>query len=175
VLTTVNPLAKAEKRFLKILSFAAMSATSAKAIAPTQRLSECWSCNMPLKVATSRINHKAKEDELLLDCTAKSGKGIGKVFAPTWNLLMDSKEGRRTWPEYTEGFYELLRERYASPLHRKAFEEVLNSNKTVVFTCYCNDVYENHHCHRFLLVDIFRKLAESRGITFEYIGEFGKR
>jgi hypothetical protein len=132
--------------------------------------------NMPtLRVATSRINHRAKEDELVLNCTAKSGKGIGKVFAPTWELLMDSKEGRRTWEEYTDGFYKLLRQRYASPLYRQVFDEVLSSDKVVVFCCYCNDVYENHHCHRYLLVDIFRKLAESRGISFEYVGEFGKK
>jgi hypothetical protein len=128
-----------------------------------------------LRVATSRINHIANEDELVLDCTAKSGKGIGKAFAPTWKLLMDSKEGRRTWAEYTDGFLLLLRMRYVHPETRQAFEEVLNSDKVVVFCCYCNDVYENHHCHRYLLVDIFRKLAESRGIDFEYIGEFGKK
>lgn len=128
-----------------------------------------------LRVATSRINHKGNEVELVLDCTAKSGKGIGKAFAPTWKLLMDSKEGRRTWEEYTDGFLKLMRQNYSSPLHRKAFEEVLSSDKVVVFCCYCNDVYENHHCHRYLLVEIFRKLAESHGIEFEYVGEFGRK
>jgi hypothetical protein len=130
---------------------------------------------MSLKVATSRINHKPKEDELVLNCTVKSGTGIGKVFAPTWDLLMGSKQGRLTWEQYTEGFLALMRQRYANPEQRNAFEEVLNSDKVVVFTCYCNDCYEDYHCHRYLLVGIFRKLAESREIEFDYVGEFGKR
>jgi hypothetical protein len=154
---------------------AASTATSARAIVTQERLSGVWKLPKQLRVATSRINHKAKADELVLNCTVKSGEGIGKVFAPTWKLLMDSREGRRTWAEYTEGFYDLLRERYKSPLYRRAFEEVLSSDKVVVFCCYCNDVYENHHCHRYLLVEIFRKLAESKGIDFEYGGEFGKK
>src|SRR5688572_5002496 len=121
-----------------------------------------------LRVATSRINHKAKEGEMVLDTTAKSGSGLGMTFAPTWALVVPSKRGQITWEQYTEGFYKLMRERYQE--NKAAFDEVLGSDKTVVFCCYCNDVYDNHHCHRFLLVDIFRKLAASRGIDFEYIG-----
>jgi hypothetical protein len=110
---------------------------------------------------------------MLLDTTVKSGEGVGATFAPTWDLVRDSKSGKISWEQYTDGYTRLMRMRYLD--NQAAFEQVLNSQQNVVFTCYCNDCYENHHCHRYLLVDIFRKLAESRGIEFEYIGEFGKK
>jgi hypothetical protein len=137
-----------------------------------------------LRVATSRINHKASEDELVLNTTIGSGTGLGTVFAPTWDLVTASKSGKLPWdgddekPGYTQKYKTILRERYSGIAGRKAFEQVLGSNKVVVFTCYCNDpekTYQQHRCHRYLLVEIFRKLAESRGIEFEYVGEFGKQ
>lgn len=124
-----------------------------------------------LRVATSRINHIADSDDMVLNTTIGSGTGLGAVFAPTWDLVRPKKP--ITWEQYTEGYYRLLRNRYMD--NQEAFNEVLSSDKTVVFCCYCNDVYENHHCHRYLLVEIFRQLAESRGIEFEYVGEFGKK
>jgi hypothetical protein len=129
-----------------------------------------------LKVKTSRINHPPSEDELVLNTTIGSGTGMGGVFAPTWDLVKASKAGKISWEQYTDAYYRLMRNRFLD--NNEAFEQVLSSNKTIVFCCYCNDAektYTQHHCHRFLLVDIFRKLAESRGITFEYVGEFGKR
>jgi hypothetical protein len=139
---------------------------------------------MVLRVATSRINHNPQDDELVLNTTAWTGKGIGKVFAPTWAIVSASRAGELHWqgseenPGYAEKYRDILRERYASHVGRRAFEEVLGSNKVVVFTCYCNDpekTYQQHRCHRYLLVEIFRKLAEAKGIEFEYVGEFGKR
>lgn len=126
-----------------------------------------------LRVATSRINHQANEGEMVVNTTIGSGTGLGAVFAPTWDLVRASKAGKISWEQYTQGYYRLMRNRYMDNL--AAFEQVLSSEKTVVLCCYCNDCYENHHCHRYLLVDIFRKLAESRGIEFEYVGEFGRK
>lgn len=130
-----------------------------------------------LRVATSRINHQGSEDdELVLNTTIGSGTGLGAVFAPTWDLVRNSKSGKISWEQYTEGYTRLMRNRYLD--NREAFEQVLASEQTVVLCCYCNDAektYKLHRCHRYLLVEIFRKLAESRGIEFEYVGEFGKK
>ena len=128
--------------------------------------------NICLKVATARINHSPREDELVLNTTVKSGSGLGVVFAPTWDLVLASKSGTLSWQQYTEGYVRLMRLRYLD--NQAAFERILNSEQVVVLTCYCNDCYENHHCHRYLLVDIFRKLAENKGIAFEYAGELAR-
>lgn len=129
-----------------------------------------------LKVATSRINYFAQADEMVLNTTIGSGTGLGAVFAPTWDLVKNSKDGKITWEQYTEGYTRLMRMRYLD--NRDAFEQILASQQTIVLCCYCNEpekTYKEHHCHRFLLADIFRKLAESRGIEFDYIGEFGRK
>lgn len=128
--------------------------------------------NNILRLKTARINYSPSAGELVLDTTIKSGSGLGVTFAPTWDLVLAFKSGTLSWQQYTEGYVRLMRLRYLD--NQVAFEQILNSKQVVVFTCYCNDCYENHHCHRYLLVDIFRKLAENKGIAFEYAGELAR-
>ncbi len=46
-----------------------------------------------LTIWTARVDYQAVGKELVLNTTAKSALDIGKVFAPTWDLVMASKKG----------------------------------------------------------------------------------
>jgi uncharacterized protein YeaO (DUF488 family) len=100
-----------------------------------------------------------------LDITVKSGKGIGKLFAPTWDMVMGVKQGRITEAEYTERFLNLLRERYRQD--ERAFVEVLKREQ-IVLLCYCR---AGAFCHRHLVVDVLEKVAKAKGLPFERGGE----
>lgn len=121
-----------------------------------------------VNIYTARINYKTNE-HVILDTTVKSGTGIGAIFAPTWDMVMDSKKGRITWEQYTERYTDLMRRRYV--MGKDAFMQVLELDD-VVLTCYCADTSQGEqHCHRYLLVTILAKIAYARGIEFHYMGE----
>ena len=48
-------------------------------------------------------------DSRYLDITVKSGD---KAFAPTWKMVMGSKQGKITDEEYTHQYTELMRKSY---------------------------------------------------------------
>lgn len=114
------------------------------------------------RVCTGRVSYSGKDG---LDITVKSGKGIGTVFAPTWDMVMGVKQGRITEAEYTEQFLNLLRERYRRD--EAAFTEVLNREQ-IVLLCYCR---AGVFCHRHLVVDVLEKIARAKGLSFERGGE----
>ena len=58
-----------------------------------------------LKVWTARVDYEpVQEGEVVLNTTAKSAKGLGKTFAPTWEMVMARKQERITWEQYTERY-----------------------------------------------------------------------
>ena len=123
-----------------------------------------------VKVRTSRIDYKGKPNQLVLNTTIKSGDGVGKVFAPTWDMVMQSKRGEITWSEYTEQYLTLMRERYID--NKQAFIDVLNHSEELVLCCYCKNTHgTTEHCHRYILVSILEKVALRHNIDFEYVGE----
>ena len=63
-------------------------------------------------VRAARIGDKGKDGALVLDTTAKAKGGQGKLFAPTWKMVMASKKGEITWDEYTKRYLDLMRKRY---------------------------------------------------------------
>lgn len=121
------------------------------------------------RVGTARIDYQGRVGQRVLNTTVKSGTGLGVVFAPTWKMVMQSKQEKITWDEYREQYTALMRQRYqANP---SAFLEALSSDELIV-CCYCKDTHTTtQHCHRYLLVDILEKVADHHGITFERIGE----
>jgi hypothetical protein len=122
-----------------------------------------------VKIGTSRINYKGHSGQLVLDTTIKSGKGLGAVFAPTWSMVMASKNNQITWEQYRHQYTELMRQRYTA--NKPAFLEVLNQDELIV-CCYCQDLSGgDQHCHRYLLADILQKIAAHHGIEVELIGE----
>lgn len=96
------------------------------------------------------------KDSRYLDITVKSGD---KAFAPTWKIVMSSKQGRITDEEYTRQYTELMRQSYK--VNRQRWDEVLNLDE-VILACYCK---ADSFCHRYLLKDMLVKCGA------EYVGE----
>lgn len=121
------------------------------------------------RVGTGRIDYRGHSQQTVLNTTVKSGSGLGKVFAPTWDMVMGVKQGTLTWEAYTERYTQLMRQRYTQ--NPAAFLEALSCDELIV-CCYCQDTHATtRHCHRYLLVDILEKVARHHGIDFESIGE----
>jgi hypothetical protein len=95
-------------------------------------------------------------DSRYLDITVKSGD---KAFAPTWKMVMGSKQDRITDEEYAHQYTDLMRQSYKS--NSQCWNEVLNLDE-VILACYCK---ADSFCHRYLLKDMFVKCGA------EYIGE----
>src|SRR5260221_1877531 len=119
-------------------------------------------------VYTSRIG---QANGSALDITVKSATGLGKVLAPTWELVGGVKGWKgytQLSPEqYTERYYELLRARFRA--NSAAFLEILEREE-IALACYCR---QGVFCHRHLAVDILEKIAQSRGLPFVRGGERG--
>ena len=121
------------------------------------------------RVGTARIDYQGRVGQRVLNTTVKSGTGLGAVFAPTWKMVMASKQNTISWQSYIEEYTALMRQRYqANPA---AFLEALSSAELIV-CCYCKDTHATtKHCHRYILVEILEKVAAHHGIDFESIGE----
>ena len=88
-----------------------------------------------------------------LDITVKGKDPIGKVFAPTWKMVMGSKKGVIAWETYVEQYRDLMRQSYVQ--HRASWEELL-LRKEVTLVCFCKDF---KRCHRYLLAGYLSKLG----------------
>jgi uncharacterized protein YeaO (DUF488 family) len=120
----------------------------------------------------------------VLDITRKSGSRLGKVFAPSWAILVPALNARSNakmlraigkneeaaaieadaWAAYLPAYMAELRESYRC--ERWAFDDVL-ARERVTFVCYCNVHADRPHCHRFPLAQSFVKLGA------KYLGEIG--
>ncbi len=125
------------------------------------------------RVGTARIDYQGRVGQRVLNTTIKSGTGLGAVFAPTWEMVMASKQNTISWQAYVEQYMALMRQRYqANP---SAFLKALSSAELIV-CCYCKDTHATtKHCHRYILVEILGKVAAHHGIGFEAIGEVRSR
>jgi hypothetical protein len=121
------------------------------------------------RVGTARIDYQGQVGQRVLNTTVKSGIGLGATFAPTWKMVMASKQKAISWQSYVEQYTALMRQRYqANP---SAFVEALSSDELIV-CCYCKDTHATtKHCHRYILVEILEKVAAHHGIGFVSIGE----
>jgi hypothetical protein len=121
------------------------------------------------RVATARIGYLGKQGQRVLDTTVKSGTGFGALFAPTWDMVRQFKQGSIDWTTYRQRYTELMQQRYSQ--HKDGFLEALNSQE-LVLCCYCPDTHATTRCcHRYLLVEILEQIAQHHGIGFEYMGE----
>lgn len=92
-----------------------------------------------------------KSSEVLdceLDVTAKSGMGLGAVFAPSWALVKAKAEGTLSEEEYEVEYFAHLRQ--ISPKHYAALMQfgAMHGNR-ICFLCYCRD---GTFCHTYLLI-----------------------
>lgn len=125
------------------------------------------------RVGTARIDYRGQAGQRVLNTTIKSGTGLGAVFAPTWKMVMASKQKEIPWQSYVEQYTALMRKRYAD--NPAAFLEALGSAELIV-CCYCRDTHDTtKHCHRYILVEILEKIAVHHGIGFESVGEVHNR
>lgn len=99
---------------------------------------------------TAQYNYSGKDR---LDITVKGKDPIGRVFAPTWKIVMGSKEGTISWAEYSLMYRDLMRKSYST--NNYIWDEIL-SRDTVTLVCFCKNV---RHCHRYLLAGYFSKLG----------------
>ena len=88
-----------------------------------------------------------------LDITVKGKDPVGRIFAPTWKMVMGAKEGKITRDEYQKMYREMMQVSYRQ--HRDAWHAILNRDE-VTLVCFCPS---NSDCHRYLLADYFAKLG----------------
>lgn len=115
-----------------------------------------------MKLYTIQNGKYRKAKGQFVDVTAKSGV---IYFAPSWELVLGIKNNRMTWEEYTSCYTEMMRESFKEKqlvwLKLFDFEEV-------TIGCYCPS---GSNCHRYLLIDMFKKIADRYNYKFEYCGE----
>lgn len=117
-----------------------------------------------MKVYTIQMSKWRKAEKLGIpfkDVTVKSGD---KLFAPTWDFLMEYKQDLDE-QKYTSKYIPLMRNSYKQ--HKEKWLESCNT-ESVALACYCK---AGKFCHRHLLVDILKKVCEANNIEFEYKGE----
>lgn len=109
-----------------------------------------------LKVFTSIYSYNGPNR---LDITAKGNDPIGKLFAPSWDLVMKWKNHEINKKQYVSEYYKLMRKSYLSK--QEAWDNLLGKD-TVVLVCF--EKPEDGFCHRLILAGILQKLgADYRG------------
>ncbi|MBN1430339.1 MAG: hypothetical protein JXB07_18360 [Anaerolineae bacterium] len=102
-----------------------------------------------------------------LDITVKSGQGVGRLLAPTWDMVMGVKRGTLSQADYTEFYLNLLRTRYRD--NKAGFIQLLTPDSSeLCVSCYCRP---HSFCHRYIAVEVLQKIGQAHGITVEYGGE----
>jgi len=112
-------------------------------------------------VYTSTMNYNDSDS---VDITVKSSVE-GRIFAPTWNLVMDFKKGLISEDEYTNKYVKLMLESFNN--NPNEWVKFLLKER-VVFKCFCKS---NSFCHRYILVEILKSICSTVEIHFEYRGE----
>jgi uncharacterized protein YeaO (DUF488 family) len=97
-----------------------------------------------------------------LDTTVKTGN---RLYSPTWPLLTKYQNGLISDTDYTDAYYPLMR---ASYKNNQSEWDALLENDTLALACYCKP---DTFCHRLLLKDMILKIAESKGMAVQYLGE----
>jgi len=95
-----------------------------------------------------------------LDITVKGNDPIGKLYAPTWDLLMAVKKKRLSLEAFSHSFYALMRKRYTE--NPEKFKQILQQDEIVLV---CFERPEAGYCHRYIVANILCKLGG------EYKGE----
>lgn len=100
----------------------------------------------PNLVGPTVFNYKRKEGTL--DITVKGSGGLGRNFAPTWEMVLGHKRGEVSDAEYTKRYFAIL-----DALPVDTFRRLYRfGQKTgeITFLCYCPD---GSFCHTYLLMD----------------------
>jgi len=112
----------------------------------------------------------------VLDVTVKTSGDMGRAFAPSWGLVNAWRDGVVSWQEYVEQYTQLMRESYA----REGAVDARGPNYAwwwallqprLALACTCKARVDRMYCHRYVLVDILRKVGAAQKIVVEYQGE----
>ncbi len=105
-------------------------------------LKETW-------LANAANVEKANPGAVIINVT----RSAGSVLSPSWALLNDYKAKKITWDGYIERFVREM----DSPLARDTMVSLgtLAKSKDVYLVCF----ERKGNCHRFLLVDMIKKLV----------------
>jgi uncharacterized protein YeaO (DUF488 family) len=89
-----------------------------------------------------------------IDVTRTSNSSL----SPSWDLIGAVKKGKITWEEYSDKFRaELVKRKVESELIEIAKQAI---NHNVYLVCF----EKGKECHRFILLDMIKQLAEREGI-----------
>jgi len=89
-----------------------------------------------------------------IDITAKSTDFIGKLFAPTIQLVYNYKNGVITQSEYTEQYMEILKKSFNT--YTSIWTKFLDMDAQAVFVCYCKS---GDFCHRLILAKVLSNMG----------------
>lgn len=103
-----------------------------------------------LRIYTSQYRYGGADR---LDITVKGNDPLGKVFAPTWDIVKDLKDEKITQKQYEELYVDLMRDSYLD--YPDEWTKLLSMDE-VTLVCFCKI---NNFCHRHLLAKILVKLG----------------
>lgn len=92
-----------------------------------------------------------------LDITVKGQDPVGRIFAPTWEMVLGIKNAQIDSDTYTHLYHSMMMESWAS--NRPMWEGVEQRIKEVgriTLVCFCP---AGKFCHRRLLAEIFSHLG----------------
>lgn len=111
---------------------------------------------MALKIYTAQYAYTGPDR---VDITVKGKDLVDKLFAPTWKMVMDAKQGRISTAEYSQMYRQRMLDAYRT--NKKSWTDLLTRDE-VTFVCFCKP---GDFCHRYLLAGYFEKLGA------QYCGE----
>lgn len=117
-----------------------------------------------LQFYTASIRTPRVAGIMWVDISIKGGSPKGKVFAPTWEMILEYKN-KLTDQDlreavYREKYHKLMLNSYYKNF--EIWEEFLNMQIPVAFYCYCAS---GTFCHRYLLTNYLYQLGA------KYLGE----
>lgn len=99
----------------------------------------------------------------VIDTTVRSGD---RLFSPSWDIVMGSKNGAISWAEYTAAYRQQMLNSWN--VEREAWRAFVRRTEPMAIACYCKP---GANCHRHLLIGIFREICQASQLPFEYYGE----
>lgn len=84
---------------------------------------------------------------VVLDVTVKSGVGVGRLFAPTWQMVNGVKSGEMPVASYAARYRDVYLAARASGAARRLFDLTRGCDELILL-CFCPD---GRFCHTLLL------------------------
>ena len=117
-------------------------------------------------IQLAKVKQLSSSDNIkVIDITVKNSKHF---LAPIWEIVMGVKNNVISEDEYTTIYLDILRKRYKE--NQQQFLNLIQetNEKNIAITCFCN---KDSFCHRFIAIDVLKKIADKHNIEFNYIGE----